>query len=452
MNDKRPTPDPSAGRRKRTAPTIDLEAEEVRPAEAASEPSAPPPDADAVAEDEALSQAAAAEEAASVASDSAASAAGSAPSEDDVRTSERASPVAPAVIGGLVGAAAMTVVGVALWYGGLLPNTGSAPAGDPRVAALETQIKQLQSRPATPSGNASTNDALTARIAKLEDELSKRPAATPNDDKALNDRVAANDNATKSLGESLTALNRRYDELAASNKEAQARAEAAERAAADLRSDLQTVSRAASSGASSADLAPLQQRIAALEEQTKNAKAELARTTQSERAARLALSTAALRDAALRGVPFAEELAQAKALGADEKALAPLWPVAASGVPTVKDLSRELNELVPQLKKEIAAPAPSGGFLERLQANAEGLVRIRPAGAPPGDDSAAVMARLETDTAQGNIDAALGEIGKLPEAARQKASTWVTRVMARQKALAAARDIAADSARALGSR
>ncbi|MBS0533850.1 MAG: hypothetical protein JSR72_07305 [Proteobacteria bacterium] len=441
MNDKRPTPDPSAGRRKRTAPTIDLEAEEVRPADAATESAAPLADEQAVAEDAALSQAAAAQEAASP---------GSTPSGDDVRRTERANPLVPAMVGGLVGAAAMTLLGAAVWYGGLLPNAGT-PAADPRVAALETQIKQLQSRPA-PSGNTAPNDALTARIAKLEDELSKRPVPPPADDKALSDRVAANDNAMKSLGVTLTALNRRYDELAASTKEAQARAETAEKAAADLRSDLQTVSRAASAGASSADLAPLQQRIAALEDQSKNAKAELARTTQSERAARLALSTAALRDAALRGVPFAEELAQAKELGADEKALAPLWPVAASGVPTVKDLTRELNELLPQLKKDIGTTAPGGGFLERLQANAESLVRVRPAGAPPGDDASAVMARLETDAAQGNIDAALGEIGKLPEAARQKASAWVTRATARQKALAAARDVAADSARALGSR
>ena len=447
MNDKRPTPDPSAGRRKRTAPTIDLEAEEVRADAAASEAAQDDPGASAeaqpAAEDEALSQAAAAEEAASPAPEAP-------PYSDDSRKTERASPIAAAVAGGLIGAVAMTLVGAAIWYAGLLPMSGSAPA-DPRVAALETQLKELQGRPA-PTTNSAATDALTARIAKLEDELSKRPASPPTDDKALAERVAANDNAMKSLGVALSALNRRYDELAASNKEAQTRAEAAEKAATDLRSELQTVSRAASAGASSADLAPLQQRIASLEDQTKSAKAELARTSQSERAARLAVSTAALRDAALRGVPFAEELAQVKALGAGEKALAPLWPVAASGIPTVKDLSRELNELLPQLKKEVGTPAAGGGFLERLQANAEGLVRIRPAGAPAGDDSAAVLARLEAAAAQGNIDAALTEIGKLPEAARQKASGWVARATSRQKALAAARDVAADSARALGSR
>ncbi|MBS0247154.1 MAG: hypothetical protein JSR61_11085 [Proteobacteria bacterium] len=443
MNDKRPTPDPSAGRRKRTAPTIDLEAEEVRSAEAASESVAPAAEAQAATEDEALSQAAAEAAASSEPS--------SAPSGDDIRKTKRPSPIVPAAVGGLVGAAVIALIGVIAWTAGLVPNAGS-PQSDPRVAALETQLKDLQSRAATPSADAAGNAAVSARIGKLEDQIQKVSSSSPADAKALSDRVAANDSAMKSLGVALAALNRRYDELAASTKAAQARAEAAEKAAADLRGELQTVSRAASAGASSADLAPLQQRITALEDQTKNANAELARTTRSERAARLALSTAALRDAVLRGVPFAEELAQAKALGADEKSLAPLWPLAAGGVPTAKDLASELNDLLPQLQKAAGSPAASGSFLDRLQANAESLVRIRPAGAPPGDDTSAVLARLETDAMQGNIDAALAEIGKLPEAARQKASGWVTRAVTRQKALAAARDVAADSTRSLGSR
>lgn len=440
MNDKRPTPDASAGRRKRVAPTIDLEAEEVPSAEAASEsakdePVTPSPEVTAASDDAASPN----------------PAASSPPPGDDAKKTERASPVVPAVIGGLAGAVAIALIGVIAWIAGLLPNAGSPPA-DPRVAALEAQLKDLQSRAAAPSNNAAANAALSARIGILEDEIQKVSSSPPADAKALSDRVAATDSAMKSLGVALTALNRRYDELAASTKEAQTRAEAAEKAATELRGDLQTVSRAASAGASSADLAPLQQRIAALEDQTKNAKAELARTTRSERAARLALSAAALRDAVLRGVPFAEELAQAKALGADEKSLAPLWPLAAGGVPTARDLARELNDLLPQLQKAVGTSAASGGFLDRLQANAESLVRIRPVGAPPGDDTATVLARLETDAVQGNIDAALIEIGKLPDAARQKASGWVTRAVGRQKALAAARDVAADSARSLGSR
>ncbi len=45
---------------------------------------------------------------------------------------------------------------------------------------------------------------------------------------------------------------------------------------------------------------------------------------------------------------------------------------------------------------------------------------------------------------------ALADIGKLPEAARQQAADWVKKAAARQKALTAARQYAADTARALG--
>ena len=196
----------------------------------------------------------------------------------------------------------------------------------------------------------------------------------------------------------------------------------------------------------------MQQRLSTLEEQSKTARAELAKASESDRAARLALSAAAVRDAVLRGVPFAEELAQAKALGADEKALAPLWPFAASGVPTAKTLAKELTDLLPQMKKAVGTPTSSGGFLDRLKTNAEGLVRVRPADAPAGDDVSAVLARIEQSAAQDNIAAALTDIGALPEAARQVAANWVTRATARQKALDAARDFATGTARNLGSR
>ena len=65
------------------------------------------------------------------------------------------------------------------------------------------------------------------------------------------------------------------------------------------------------------------------------------------------------------------------------------------------------------------APPRDGGFLERLQANAEKLVRIRPVDEEPrGDDRAAMLARVEQRAAQGNIAGALAELAKLPAEAR----------------------------------
>lgn len=453
MNDTTPTPDKSAGRRKRAAPTIDLEAKEIPPAgtpeaavtgTAAHEATAPdnvsvsqsaaPVDTIAASETSAVDEAATDSPPRS-ALGSAAFASSAPPG--DAPPPERPGALKPLVIGGIAGAAAATIVIAIGWSAGLFATHQTATP-DPRVAALETQIKQLQSRPAAPAAGTGATDALAARIAKVEDSVSKISAAP------------ADDNALKSLGVALAALNRRYDELAANLRQTQSRAEAAEKAAADLRSNVQDVSKTAAAGASSADLASLQQRLAALEEQSKTARAELAKATASDKSARLALSAAAVRDAVLRGIPFAEELAQSKALGADEETLAPLRPFAASGVPNTKTLARELTDLLPQMKKAIGTPAASGGFLERLQANAEHLVRVRPAGAPAGNDASAVLARVEQSAAQENIAAALTDIGTLPEAARQVAANWVTRATARQKALDAARGFATGTTRALG--
>ncbi len=431
MNDTNPnpdgvTPDKSAGRRKRAAPTIDLEAKEIPPS-GAQEAAVPEAAEASVAE--------APIEPAAVPDSSGSESSGDAPPPP-----ERTGALKPLVIGGIAGAAAATLVVAIGWSAGLFASEQTATP-DPRIAALETQLKQLQSRPEAPPANTGAADALAARVAKVEDSVGKMSAAP------------ADDNALKSLGVALAALNRRYDELAANLRETQSRAEAAEKTAAELRSNVQDVSKtAAAAGASSADVASLQQRLSTLEEQSKTARAELAKASESDRAARLALSAAAVRDAVLRGVPFAEELAQAKALGADEKALAPLWPFAASGVPTAKTLAKELTDLLPQMKKAVGTPTSSGGFLDRLKTNAEGLVRVRPADAPAGDDVSAVLARIEQSAAQDNIAAALTDIGALPEAARQVAANWVTRATARQKALDAARDFATGTARNLGSR
>ncbi|RDV03978.1 COG4223 family protein [Undibacter mobilis] len=425
MNDRNPTPDKSAGRRKRAAPTIDLEAKEIPPAagpdEVVAEAETVPPPADEATPPDAVLP-------------------GSPSAGDAPPVVERDGKVRPLVLGGAAGAAAAAIVIAIGWSAGLFAGNGAATP-DPRIASLEAQLKQLQNRPAAPATNAGASDALAARIAKVEDSVAKLPSAP------------ADDNAMKSLGVALTALNRRYDELSTTVRDAQTRAEAAERAAADLRSNVLDVSKAAAAGASasSADLSSLQQRLTALEEQSKTARAELAKATESDRAARLALSAAAVRDAVLRGVPFAEELAQSKSLGADEKVLAPLWPFAASGVPNAKTLAKELIDLLPQMKKVAGSP-PNGGFLERLQANAENLVRVRPANAPAGTDASAVLARIEQNAAQDNIAAALNDIGTLPEAGRQVAANWVTRATARQKALDAARDFATGTTRALGSK
>ena len=76
-------------------------------------------------------------------------------------------------------------------------------------------------------------------------------------------------------------------------------------------------------------------------------------------------------------------------------------------------------------------------------------MRIRPVDAPPGDDASSVLARIEIAAARGDIAAALADLGKLSDAARAPAQSWIAKANSRQAALAAAQQFAASSASAL---
>ena len=417
MADKPTTPQaPGGRRRKREAPTIDLTATEVPPAAEAIPPQSEPPPEMRDAGPEPATQSAP-------------------PSGAQFSTGS--------VAAGIAGAAVMSFVMLALWYAGFsLAPAGDASALRTQVAALQKQVQELESRAAPADGK--TLEALRARVGKIEEDIAKLPSA----DKAVAERLSAADNAMKSLGAALTALNRRSDDATATVKQALDRAEAAEKAVKELQASVQNVGKVAAVAPAALDA--MQQRLAALEQSAQAAHAEIARTASIDTAARLALSAAALRAAVESGAPYADALAQTKLLGADAAALAPLQAFAASGVPGDRALARELSGLMPALVKAAGAGAAPAGFLERLQANAGQLVRVRPLDAPAGDDPAAVLARLEVDAANADIDGALADLGKLPEPARKPAQAWIAKAKSRQAALAAARDFAAAAARALG--
>ena len=312
-----------------------------------------------------------------------------------------------------------------------------------QIAALQKQIQDLQKRP-PPAPDTQAVDALRQRLSKIEHDIANLPPG----DATIADRLTAADSAMKSLGIALAALNKRNDDSVANAKQAEERAAAAEggERSARQRGERQAAGFRRGRCRAACRRAAAHRRARAGDEGRARAVAANATT---DNAARLALSAAALRDAVERGAPYGEELAQAKALGAADGALGPLASFAAGGVPSQQALARALNDLMPALIKAAGVQDAPGGFLDRLQANASNLVRISPLYAPPGDTPSAVLARLEVAAAHSDIAAALNDIGKLPEAARQKAADWVSKATARQQAFAAARAFASDTARGL---
>jgi hypothetical protein len=356
----------------------------------------------------------------------------------------------PALAAGIVGAALTAILLFALWLTGMVPiRYAGSTAMRARVSGLEMQVHDLQRRPSA-ALNSEALDAISQRISKIEDTLAKLPASDP----SLNVRVTATDNAMKALSAALSALNRRNDDITITTAQARERAEAAEKAVSELRASLQDAARSAAPGISASELDAVQKRVAALEQLARTARDDIAKNAAADDTMRLAMAAAALRDAVESGTPFAAELAQARSLGADDKMMAPLAAFASSGVPSAQALAQDLRALLPALVKDAQ---PSGNFLDRLQANASKLVRIRPVDAPPADDPSTVLARLEVAAAKADIPAAIADLGRLinpdmPDTVRSPSQLWINKAKAREAARAASRQFAADAARALGRR
>jgi len=483
MAEKRTTPEVrGGGRRKRAAPTIDLKATEVptaaeTPAEAetaarspeqeTAAPTPPPDEAQLATEPAAAPRPRRTrrdeESTTETASPQAAEKEGTAPPPPPPPPPRRGG-IGGGITGGIIGAIIVAAAIGGLWYGGYIPPQSGNDQTDAlrtRVAALQRQVQDLQNRPAPPAPDTSAVDQSVAALAQRIETMEQSIANLPTGDTSIADRVAAADDAVKSLGSALTALNRRSDDIAAKATRAQEQAAAAENAINDLRASVQNVSRQASNAVAPGQFDDVQQRIAALEQSVKSVRADLDQTTNAlaeritrasaaDRAARLALSASVLQTVVESGASYATELAQAKSLGADQKALAPLDPFAKSGVPDKSVLARQLLDIIPAMSKAAGSDEGDGTFLDRLQASASKLVQVRPVEAPAGDAPADVLARIESKAMREDIAGALAELARLPPPVRAPAQAWIARVKARQDALAAAQRFAADAARALG--
>jgi hypothetical protein len=332
-----------------------------------------------------------------------------------------------------------------------------------RVASLETRINGLQNRP-VPKVDTGQLDksvaALAQRVSAIENRIAREPAGERN----ATQQIAK-------IEKQIAALNKRDDEISAAAQQAQQSAAAVQKAVGGLQQNVQSAVQNKPPSIAPDQFSALQKRVGAIAQSIEKATTEIQNTqngiakVRSEAGAvqskvaqlaaagsatRLALSATSLRNAVLSGAPFAPELAQAKSLAPDPKTLAPLERFAQSGVPAEEHLAAELRRIIPALRKAANAEPSSGGFLERLQANASRLVRITPVATPSGNDAADVLTRLQREAARADIDGALADLAKLPDKIRAPAQAWIAEVEARQAALAAAREFAAQSARALG--
>lgn len=276
----------------------------------------------------------------------------------------------------------------------------------------------------TPSDDSAT-DALETRIAQLE----ARPQPKP--DTALATRIDGVEKSIASLRSDLAAAKSQFD-----------------RASADI-NQLKSAPRPA---AAAVDLAPITERLNTIERAASDLKssAEQQSAKPVDDAPLRRTVAASLLDTSVRqNEPYAGALAAVKPLAADPAQLKPLDAFAASGVPNDAALSRELLALLPKLAPaQSEAPAPNTGFLDRLQAGAAKLVRIeRTDAAGSGNNSA--IARATAAARSNDVATAKRELLTLTPADRTAVQPWLDKLAARDAALAASRQFAADAMAAL---
>jgi hypothetical protein len=315
------------------------------------------------------------------------------------------------MLGGSAGGAIIALIVIFLVWGAPWRWHEVRQQQDARIAALDTTVRELAARKPPPSADPKAVAALAERVARVEAAASA-PQSAPDPtvgNRAIEQRIGA-------LADEIAALRRRTDAIAA---EAQAAQRGANVAAANA----------------------------------ERAQTAEARGAADERAVRLALVAEMLKAAVARGDPFRAELDAAKALAADKAALAPLEAFADTGVPTAAALGQQLRALLPAMRRAVEPKgAADAGFLQRLRANAERLVRIQPIGERAGDDASAILARIDGKLGRGDIAGVLSELKSLPPNVRAPADDWVKRAEAREAAIAAIRRFAATHVGALAGR
>jgi hypothetical protein len=286
----------------------------------------------------------------------------------------------------------------------------------------------VQPPPTAPSPSAAAIDDLTARVAGLETK-SKQAALDP----ALASRLGALEKATAASQSDLASLHAQADKLA---------------------SAMSTATATPGSPGNTADVAALNERIDQLERASRTQSADAAREAAkaADDVPLRRVVAAALLDVAVRhGDPYPAALAAAKSLSPSPDALKPLDEFAASGVPNPPALSRELLTLVPKLSPtppQDTTATTGSGLVDRLQAGAAKLVRIERTDAV-GNDRGAIVTRVTAAALRNDFVEARRELLTLSPADRAAAQGWLDKAAAREAALAASRQFAADSMSAL---
>ena len=305
------------------------------------------------------------------------------------------------LLSGLVGGLAALLGGAGLQWAGILPSFQS----NSEIAALRQEIATLAERPAAPSIDPAAFESLSNTQAETKKSV----------ESLLSDFSSARD-AQKALSDDVDAL-KTSGGVAAGDP-------AAVSAIVERLTTLEGQLNAAKSTDASAQLADLQMQIEAIKQNSASS-AGASNVAQ-------AIAAAGLKAAIDRGGAFASELETYATVAPGSAEVEQLKALAASGVPSKPELTAAFSDAANSMIAATRVVDPNTGMIDRLMSSAETLVHSRPVGAVEGDAPEAIIARMEVAVNKGDLDAALAESEKLPDAAKAAGAGYISNVAARR--------------------
>ena len=390
-------PQPDLGRPKRAAPTLDLDAIEIS--------------------DETQQTDAANAEA----------------KPGRARSSPLAAIMSSALLSAIFGAgAAALVVWLAGWPGETPPPAPPPQTSNAAIDALTARVAGVEAKAATPPPAPPVNnaplEALAARLASVEAKAAE-PAPSPAPaapDPAIGAQIGTLEKSVAALRDELAATGARLQQLSAA---------------------IEAVKSAPRETPPPPDLSPINERLAKIEAAANTLSAEIAKRNAApadDVPLRRVVAASLLDLSARAGEPYAAVLAVARPLAPNADALKPLEIFATTGIPSPNALNRELQALLPKLSPATENTTGSG-IVDRLQAGAARLVRIERTDGVAGSDRNAIVSRVTAAATRNDIAEARRELKTLAPADRAVAQSFIDKADARDAALAASRQFAADA-------
>lgn len=278
--------------------------------------------------------------------------------------------VAAGILGGLI---ALIAAG-SMQYAGFLPAASPAASSGADTSALSSDVEALRSQIANlpAAGPATTDPALADRLAALEASVASRPetAIDPAAVEELRLKLAQNEEALATLRNAV-----------AGNSQA---------------------------------LSDSERRLAEAEKKIEEPRTDV----QMARA----IAVTALKSAIDRGGPYLAELDALASIAPDDPAVEGLRPHAATGVQSRADLVRRFSQTADAALAAIHQPDPNEGIGQRLLSSALSVVKVRPVGNVEGSTPEAIVARMEDKLQNGDLKGASLEWDTLPDAAKAASS------------------------------